>query len=71
VPSASLVGVAIIVNAIGLPIESIGILIAFDRLLDMARTTVNVLGDAVCSVIVARLEGETGILPARVSETGG
>jgi Na+/H+-dicarboxylate symporter len=68
VPSASLLGVAIIVNAIGLPTEAIAALIAFDRLLDMARTTVNVLGDAVCSVIVATREGESNFMPARVTE---
>ena len=58
IPSASLVAIAIILNAIGLPTEAIGVLFVFDRILDMARTSVNVLGDAVCAVIVARFEGE-------------
>ena len=62
IPSASLVAIAIILSAIGLPTEAIGILLVFDRVLDMARTGVNVLGDTVCAVIVARLEGEEGIL---------
>ena len=58
VPSASLVAIAIILAAIGLPVEAIGVLLVFDRILDMARTSINVWGDASCATIVARLEGE-------------
>jgi Na+/H+-dicarboxylate symporter len=58
IPSASLVAIAIILAAVGLPVEAIAVLFVFDRVLDMARTSVNVLGDATCAVIVARLEGE-------------
>jgi Na+/H+-dicarboxylate symporter len=58
VPSASLVAIAIILAAVGLPIEAIGVLMVFDRILDMVRTSVNVFGDSCCAVIVARLDGE-------------
>ena len=58
VPSASLVAIAIILTAIGLPIEALAVLLVFDRVLDMLRTTTNVFGDACCAVIVARLQGE-------------
>ena len=58
VPSASLVAIAIILTAIGLPIEAIGVLLVFDRILDMSRTATNVFGDACCTVIVSRLQGE-------------
>ena len=58
IPSASLVAIAIILAAVGLPVEAIAVLFVFDRILDMARTSVNVLGDGTCAVIVARLEGE-------------
>jgi Na+/H+-dicarboxylate symporter len=58
VPSASLVAIAIILTAIGLPIEALGVLMVFDRVLDMARTSINVWGDCTCATIVARLEGE-------------
>ena len=58
VPSASLVAIAIILTAIGLPIEALGVLMVFDRILDMARTSVNIWGDAACATVVARLEGE-------------
>lgn len=60
VPSASLVAIAIIITAVGLPAEAIGVLFVFDRILDMCRTSVNVMGDGVAATIVARLEGETG-----------
>jgi proton glutamate symport protein len=59
IPSASLVAIAIILSAVGLPIEAIGVLFVFDRVLDMARTSVNVFGDSCCAVIIARLEGES------------
>lgn len=58
VPSASLVAIAIILTAIGLPIEALGVLLVFDRILDMVRTSVNIWGDISCATIVARLEGE-------------
>ena len=58
IPSASLVAIAIILAAVGLPMDAIAVLFVFDRVLDMARTSVNVFGDSCCAVIVARLEGE-------------
>lgn len=58
IPAASLVAIAIILGAVGLPVESIAVLFVFDRVLDMARTSVNVFGDTCCAAIVAHLEGE-------------
>lgn len=62
IPSASLVAIALILSAIGLPLEALGLILAVDRVLDMFRTTVNVLGDTTAAVVVARLEGETAVL---------
>lgn len=62
VPSASLVAIGIILTAIGLPLEALGVLFVFDRILDMARTAINIFGDSVCAVIVAKLTGEEGLL---------
>jgi len=62
IPAASIVGVVVILNAVGLPPEAVGILLVVDRLLDMSRTAVNVFADAACAVIVARREGETDVL---------
>ena len=58
IPAASLVAIAVILTAIGLPAEAIGVLFVFDRILDMFRTSVNVFGDAVCATVIAHLEGE-------------
>jgi len=69
VPSASLVAIAIILTAIGLPLEALGVLLVFDRLLDMMRTSVNVLGDSCGAVIVARLEGEDQVLADKPTGT--
>lgn len=62
IPSASIVAIIVILNAIGLPAEGIGLLFAVDRILDMCRTTVNVFSDSCCAVLVARTEGEEGVL---------
>lgn len=62
IPAGSLVAVIVILKAIGLPEEGIGLFIAVDRLLDMCRTTVNVFSDSCCAILVARSEGETNIL---------
>ncbi|MEJ2602616.1 MAG: dicarboxylate/amino acid:cation symporter [Gammaproteobacteria bacterium] len=70
VPQASLVAIAIILQTIGLPLEAIGVLFVFDRILDMARTAVNVFGDACCATIVARLEGEETSIPLNPGHAG-
>ncbi len=64
IPSASLVAIAIILAAIGLPAEGIGLILAVDRVLDMCRTAVNVFSDSCGAVIIGRTEGEVGILQA-------
>lgn len=58
VPGVGLVMLAMVFRQVGLPIEGIGLVLGVDRLLDMARTAVNVLGDGVVAVVVARAEGE-------------
>ena len=62
IPAASLVAIAVILNAVGLPSEGVGVLLVLDRILDMARSSLTVFADAACSVIVARLEGEKDVL---------
>ena len=65
IPAASLVAITIILTAIGLPVEAVGLIIAVDRILDMCRTSVNVFSDSCGAVLIGRLEGETGILRKR------
>ncbi len=62
IPAASLVAITIILTTIGLPLEALGLILAVDRILDMFRTAVNVFSDSVGAVIIARTEGEKGIL---------
>lgn len=70
IPAASLVAITIILAAVGLPAEAIGLLMVTDRLLDMLRTAVNVLGDACGSIVIARTEGEAGVLEAQARPEG-
>jgi len=58
IPGAGLVTMVIVLKAVNLPLEGIGMVLAVDRLLDMCRTSVNVWGDACGAAVVARLEGE-------------
>lgn len=58
VPGVGLIMLAMVLNQVGLPVEGIGLIIGIDRLLDMLRTSVNVLGDGTVATIVARSEGD-------------
>jgi len=58
IPGAGLVTMVIVLRAVNLPLEGIGMILAVDRLLDMFRTSVNVWGDACGTAVVTRLEGE-------------
>lgn len=53
VPGVGLITLSMVFASVGLPVEGIGIIMGIDRLLDMARTAVNITGDAVCTIIVA------------------
>lgn len=58
VPGAGLIMLSLVLTSVGLPLEGVAIIAGIDRILDMARTTVNVTGDAMVSVLVAKSEGE-------------
>ncbi|MHB2150290.1 dicarboxylate/amino acid:cation symporter [Calditrichota bacterium LG25] len=58
IPMAGLVMITIILKAVGLPLEGIGMILAVDRILDMLRTSVNVWSDSCGAVLIARSEGE-------------
>jgi Na+/H+-dicarboxylate symporter len=61
VPSAGLVTLTLVLTQVGLPFDAIGIIIGIDRFLDMARTTVNVTGDAVVTTVIARRQNRLTI----------
>jgi Na+/H+-dicarboxylate symporter len=58
VPGVGLVMLTMVLTQVGLPIEGIALILGVDRLMDMIRTAVNITGDAVVSVIVAKRENK-------------
>ncbi|MES9995135.1 cation:dicarboxylase symporter family transporter [Desulfovibrio aminophilus] len=58
VPGAALIMITMVFTQVGIPLEGIALVAGVDRVMDMARTTLNVLGDATGAVVVSRLEGE-------------
>ena len=65
IPAASLVAISVILGAIGLPLEGIGLLLVTDRILDMIRTAVNVFSDSCAAVVIARSEGEDTLIASK------
>lgn len=58
VPSVGLITLAMVFDSVGLPVSGIGLIMGIDRILDMLRTAINITGDAVCTAIVAKQNGE-------------
>jgi proton glutamate symport protein len=58
VPRASLVVLAGTLSSFGLPLEGVAVILGVDELMDMARTTVNVVGNCLAAAVVGRWEGE-------------
>ena len=56
-PGSGLVMMTIVLNAVNLPLETIGLLAGIDRILNMARVIPNIVGDAAAAVVVAKSEG--------------
>ncbi len=58
IPMAGLVTITIVLTAVGLPLEGVGLILAVDRPLDMLRTSVNILADTTVASMIAKTEGE-------------
>jgi len=58
VPGAGLIMLSLVLTSVGLPLEGVAIIAGIDRLLDMARTSLNVIGDSMVATFVAKSEGE-------------
>ncbi|SHH90623.1 dicarboxylate/amino acid:cation symporter [Clostridium grantii] len=58
VPGVGMITLSMVLTSVGLPVEGIALIIGVDRILDMCRTVVNVTGDAVVTLIVAKSENE-------------
>lgn len=68
IPGGSIVFMPIVFGAVGVPLEVIAIVLGVDRLMDMMRTVLNVIGDAVAAVAVAKWEGELDIAAYRANK---
>lgn len=58
VPGSGFIMLTMVFSSVGLPLEGLGILAGIDRIREMGSTVMNILGDAVCAVYVAKQEGE-------------
>ena len=58
VPRGALIILAGALSSFGLPLEGVAVILGVDSLLDMGRTTINVIGNCLATVVVARWEGE-------------
>lgn len=56
VPGAGMVMLAMVLQSVGLPVEGIALVAGVDRIFDMGRTTVNIVGDSSCAIIVSAME---------------
>lgn len=58
VPGAGSIMLTMVLQSVGLPLEGLGLILGIDRIVDMGRTAINITGDAACTVIIAKQEGE-------------
>ena len=63
VPGAGLIMTTVVFTQVGIPLEAVALIAGVDRILDMIRTSINVVGDVASAVIVTRLEGDLGSEP--------
>jgi Na+/H+-dicarboxylate symporter len=62
VPSAGIIVLPIVLGAIGVPLEAVGLLVAINRIIDMFSTVVNVTGDTFTAVVIAKSEKELDLV---------
>jgi len=58
VPGAGLIMLTMVLQTVGLPLEGLALVAGIDRILDMARTTINITGDSACAIVIAASENE-------------
>ncbi|EQK42186.1 dicarboxylate symporter family protein [[Clostridium] bifermentans ATCC 638] len=58
VPGVGMIMLSMVLQSVGLPLEGIGLIMGVERIIDMFRTTVNVMGDNTCTLVVASSEKE-------------
>lgn len=58
VPGVGMIMLSMVLQSVGLPLEGIGLIMGVERIIDMFRTTVNVMGDNICTLIIANSESD-------------
>jgi len=53
VSGAGMIMLAMVLESVGLPVAGIGLIVGIDKIFDMGRTTLNIVGDASCAIIVS------------------
>ena len=66
VPGIGMVTLTLVLTQLGIDLTWIALVVGGERILDMTRTAVNVTGDTVCAIVVAKTEGELNIPPEEV-----
>lgn len=56
VSGAGMIMLAMVLESVGLPVAGIGLIVGVDKIFDMGRTTLNIVGDASCAIIVSNWE---------------
>jgi proton glutamate symport protein len=68
VPGSAFMMLVMVLTQIGVPLEGLALVLGVERILDMARTTVNIMGDSTAAVILAKTEGELDPPPELLKE---
>ena len=68
VPGAGLIMTTVVFTQVGIPLEAVALIAGIDRILDMIRTSINVVGDVAAAVVVTNLEGDLGSEPLEPGE---
>ena len=68
VPGAGLIMTTVVFTQVGIPLEAVALIAGIDRILDMIRTSINVVGDVAAALVVTNLEGDLGSEPYEEGE---
>ena len=65
VSGAGMIMLAMVLEAVGLPVEGIALIYGVDKIFDMGRTTLNIVGDASCAVVISKIEEKRTVKAAK------
>ena len=68
VPGAGLIMTTVVFTQVGIPLEAVALIAGIDRILDMIRTSINVVGDVASALVVTNLEGDLNSEPYQEGE---